>query len=146
MASALTKKIKSGGNEYDLVIGVARGGIPVAMVVADMLGARIDIINIKSYTGVAVRNKPKIISTLTSGVEGKRLLIVDDLVDEGKTMRTVIRYLKRMRPGAMHTAVLFKKPWSRIEPDFYFKTTDRWIVFPWDIWEMKRLDSLSRKD
>ncbi|MHB1830503.1 MAG: phosphoribosyltransferase [Candidatus Micrarchaeaceae archaeon] len=145
IASALAKKIKSSGNEYDLVIGVARGGIPVALVVADELGVRIDIINIKSYTEIAVRHKPKIISTLTSGLGGKRLLIVDDLVEEGKTLMEVIRYLKRMKPSTMHTAVLFKKPWSKVNPDFYLKATDRWIVFPWECGEMKRLDRLRKK-
>ncbi len=145
IASALAKNIKAGGNRYDLVIGIARGGIPVALVVADELGVRIDIINIKSYTEIAVRHRPKIISTLTAVIEGKRLLIVDDLVEEGKTLNTVIKYLERMHPSAMHTAVLFKKPWSKVEPDFYLKTTDRWIVFPWDRGEMKRLDRMRRR-
>ncbi|MDA4128337.1 MAG: phosphoribosyltransferase [Thaumarchaeota archaeon] len=139
LVSDLTEAIKSSGQEFDLVIGIARGGIPVAMVIADQLGVSVDIINVKSYIGIAKRNKPKIISTLTENVKGKKVLVVDDLVDEGDTMETVLSFLKKARPAKLMTAVLFKKPWSRFDPDFCLKVVDKWVVFPWEHGEVGRI-------
>lgn len=138
IAAELARNIKSSKNRYDLVIGIARGGVPLAMVVGDQINVKIDIINVKSYTGIAKRTKPKILSTLT-GIKGLRLLVVDDLVEEGATMHTIIRYLKKMRPGSIATAVLFKRPWSKFHPDFYLTLESRWVVFPWERGDVKRL-------
>ena len=135
----LTEKIRSSRKKFDLIIGIARGGIPVAMVIADQLGIGIDIINVKSYTGISKRSKPKIISTLTEDVKRKRVLVVDDLIDEGDTMDTVLGYLRKEGVGYLHTAVLFKKPWSKFDPEFYLKVLDKWVVFPWEHGEVSRI-------
>jgi len=89
LAQALAEKVCSSGKRFDLVVGVARGGMPVAMVVADYLNVSIDFINVKSYFGIGERGTPRILSTLTDGIAGKSILIVDDLVDEGDTMKVV---------------------------------------------------------
>jgi len=141
LVSDLVRTIRSGGRSFDLIIGIARGGIPVAMVIADQLGVGIDIINVKSYTGISARKKPRIISTLTEDVKGKRVLVVDDLIDEGDTMTTVVSYLRRGEPKNLTTAVLFKKPWSRYEPDYFLEMLDEWVVFPWEHGEVARLRS-----
>jgi hypoxanthine phosphoribosyltransferase len=138
LVSALAEKIRGSGTEYDLVVGIARGGIPVAMVISDELGVGIDIINVKSYTGIAKRKAPRIVSTLTEEVKGKKVLVVDDLVDEGDTMKTVLTFLRKMRPAQLSTAVIFRKPWSKLEPRFHLETVDEWIVFPWEIKETLR--------
>jgi len=139
LADALAEKIRSQSESFDLIIGIARGGIPVAMVVSDHLGVKLDIINVKSYDGIAHRGQPRILTTLTEAVEGKNVLLVDDLVDEGYTMTTVSEYLKDQGPNVLKTAVLFKKPWSRTEPDYYLEVVDKWIVFPWEHGEVNRL-------
>lgn len=139
LVADLTERIRSRGRTFDLVVGIARGGIPVALVIADQLGVQIDFINVKSYTGVAARQKPRIISTLTEDVKGKRVLVVDDLIDEGDTMSTVLAYLEPRKPKSLNTAVLFKKPWSKHEPDYFLEVLDEWVVFPWEHAEVKRL-------
>jgi hypoxanthine phosphoribosyltransferase len=139
LAEALAEKVRSGGKEFDLVIGVARGGLPVAMVVSDHLGVRIDFINVKSYDGIGKRSTPRILSTLTEAMEGKTILVVDDLVDQGDTLVTVTEYLKQLKPGLVQTAVLFKKPWSKTEPDYYLEVVDKWVVFPFELSEVNRL-------
>ncbi len=139
LVAKLTEKVRSSKKKFDLIIGIARGGIPVAMVIADQLGVKIDIINVKSYTGISKRGKPKIISTLTEDVKRKRVLVVDDLIDEGDTMDTVIDYLRRQGVGQLHTAVLFKKPWSKFDPEFYLEVLEKWVVFPWEHGEVSRI-------
>ena len=139
LAEALAEKVRSTGKRFDLVIGIARGGMPVAMVVSDHLGVRIDFINVKSYNGIAKRSAPRILSTMTEGIRGKDILIVDDLVDQGDTLETVKGYLDQQNPRLLEAAVLFKKPWSRIEPDYYLEVTDKWVVFPFELSEVNRL-------
>ena len=139
LAEALAEKVRSSDKPIDLVIGIARGGIPVAMVVSDHLGVKIDFINVKSYKGIAERSSPKILSTLTEAISGKSILLVDDLVDHGVTMEIVRRHLSEQRPKLLLTAVLFKKPWSKFEPDYFLEVVDKWIVFPFELTEVNRL-------
>jgi hypoxanthine phosphoribosyltransferase len=138
LVEKLAKKIFASGTSYDLVVGIARGGIPVAMVISDRLGTKVDIVNVKSYTGIAERLKPKILSTLTEHITAKSLLLVDDLVDGGDTMETVTEFLGLETPMKVTTAVIFKKPWSKFEPDFFVETVDEWVVFPWERGEVER--------
>ena len=139
LAEALAQKVYSSGKKFDLVIGVARGGMPVAMVVSDHLDARIDFINVKSYVGIEERGTPRILSTLTEEITGKNVLIVDDLVDQGDTMKVVAEYLSERSPNLLEVAVLFKKPWTKFEPDYYLEVVDRWVVFPFEQNEVNRL-------
>lgn len=141
LTGALAEMVKATGRSFNLVVGIARGGIPVAMVVSDYLGVRIDFINVKSYSGIAKRTAPKVLSTLTESIKGKSVLVVDDLVDQGDTMEMVRGYLSKQRPKVLKTAVLFKKPWSRFEPDYFLESPDKWIVFPFELHEVERLRS-----
>jgi len=139
LAEALAEKVHSCGKGFDLVVGIARGGMPVAMVVSDHLNVRIDFINVKSYVGIGERGTPKILSTLTEDIAGKNVLIVDDLVDQGDTMKMVEGYLSAQEPRLLEVAVLFKKPWTKFEPDYYLEVVDRWVVFPFELSEVARL-------
>ena len=65
--------------------------------------------------------------------------MVDDLVDQGETMRAVAAFLAAKKPKTLMTAVLFKKPWSKANPDFYLKVEDRWVDFPWEHGEVRRM-------
>jgi uncharacterized protein len=141
LAEALAEKVRSSGKQFDLVVGIARGGMPVAMVVSDHLGVRVDFINVKSYDRVGVRSAPRILSTLTEAVKGKNVLLVDDLIDQGDTLETVEHYLNQQGPQLLESAVLFKKPWSKVEPDFFLEVVDKWVVFPYELSEINRLKS-----
>jgi hypoxanthine phosphoribosyltransferase len=135
LAEALAEKVRADGRHYDLVVGIARGGIPVAMVVSDRLGVKIDFVNVKSYNDVGKRTAPRILSTLIEGVDGKDVLLVDDLVDQGDTMAFLTKYLNDQKPKSLRTAVMFKKPWSKTEPGYFLETVSEWIVFPFELGE-----------
>jgi uncharacterized protein len=145
MVTKLAEDVAASGEHFDLVIGIARGGMPVAMVVADKLGIKVDFLNVKSYTDVGERVKPKILSTITEKIADKRVLVVDDLVDGGATMESITEYLSTQNPSAMKTAVLFTKPWSTFVPDFYLKVVDNWIVFPYERGEVRRSRAQKRQ-
>jgi hypoxanthine phosphoribosyltransferase len=139
LAEALAEKVRATKKKFDLVVGIARGGIPVAMVVADHLDVKIDFVNVKSYNDIGKRSPPRIISTVTEKIEGKDILLVDDLVDQGDTMAFMKKYLLDMKPNHLESAVLFKKPWSKTEPDYYLESVSEWIVFPFELGEVNRL-------
>lgn len=133
LAEKLVEKIKRNNAKFDLVIGIARGGIPLAMVVADRLRVPIDFINVKSYVDEGRRGQVKILTTLLSDAKNKDVLLVDDLVDEGDTMLTIANYIKKeYDPVRLKTATLFKKPWSKFSPDYFVGTVDGWVIFPWE--------------
>jgi hypoxanthine phosphoribosyltransferase len=146
LAEALAEKVRADGRHYDLVVGIARGGIPVAMAVSDRLEVKIDFVNVKSYNDIGKRTAPRILSTLVEGVEGKDVLLVDDLVDQGDTLSLLKKYLTDQRPRSLRTAVLFKKPWSKTEPDYFLETTSEWVVFPFELGEMGRLRAALESD
>jgi hypoxanthine phosphoribosyltransferase len=138
LAEALAEKVRANGKRYDLVVGIARGGIPVAMVVSDHLNVKIDFVNVKSYNDIGKRTAPRILSTLVEGVEGKDVLLIDDLVDQGDTLVFLKKYLSNQNPKSLDTAVLFKKPWSKAEPDYSLETVSEWVVFPFELGEVGR--------
>lgn len=135
LAEELSRLVK-GRFKIDLVIGIARGGLPLSLVVADRLGVPIDFINVKSYKGIGIRDKPKVLSTLSDDLSGKSILIVDDLVDEGDTMKIALEFIRRnFYATKIYTAALFIKPWSQFKPDIYLDQVEEWIVFPWEVGE-----------
>jgi hypoxanthine-guanine phosphoribosyltransferase len=113
------------------------------MVVSDRLGVKIDTITVKSYSGIAKRGSVRILSTLTEEIKGKRILLVDDLVDQGDTMSGVKGFLSESGAKVVETAVLFKKPWSKTHPDYFLETAGEWMVFPFELNEVDGLRKAS---
>jgi len=51
----------------------------------------------------------------------------------------VKKHLGEHKPRLLETAVLFKKPWSKVEPDYYLEVVTEWVVFPFELGEISRL-------
>ena len=71
-------------------------------------------------------------------LNGRRVLIVDDVWDSGRTIMAV-RERVLDAGGIPETAVLHYKPnrttYNNVRPDYYIDETDAWIVYPWDVGE-----------
>src|SRR6201996_9597593 len=131
---ALTWRLNDVG-PFHAVVAITRGGLVPAAIVARELGVRIiDTVCVASYD----HNKQGDLKVLKSispetaklgGGTGKGLLIVDDLVDTGKTGKLVLE----MMPDA-HFATVYAKPKGRPLVDTYITegSQDTWIFFPWD--------------
>ena len=121
------------GGAWRGVVAITRGGMAPAMIVARELDIRIvDTISVKSYdwqqqTEAEVLKPP---SPQIMGSEGEGILIVDDLVDTGRTLELV----RRLYPRA-HFATVYAKPQGRSMVDTYITevSQDTWIFFPWDM-------------
>ena len=126
-AKALSWRLHDLDTDWKGIVAVTRGGLVPAAVIARELGIHmIDTVCITSYDW---KNQGE--ATILKGVEGngERLLIIDDLVDTGKTA-TVVR---KMLPEA-YFATVYAKPAGKPMVDVYITevSQDTWILFPWD--------------
>ncbi|MEM0026209.1 MAG: phosphoribosyltransferase [Zestosphaera sp.] len=128
------------GLEIDLIVGILRGGYIVARILSDILGTdNIGVVEVKFYRGIEERaERPIITQPLTADVRGKNILIVDDVVDSGRTLEIVTEQVRLRGARSVKTAVLFYKPKSIIKPDFFAQETMKWVVFPWELCEFIR--------
>jgi xanthine phosphoribosyltransferase len=120
---------------FEACIAITRGGLVPAAIVARELNIRtVDCVAVKSYDhqnqgGIKVL-KPIAPEIMAAAKAGKKMLIVDDLVDTGATARVV----RDMLPGA-HFATVYAKPKGREMVDTFITevSQDTWIFFPWDL-------------
>ncbi|RZO34477.1 MAG: xanthine phosphoribosyltransferase, partial [Rhodobacteraceae bacterium] len=111
---------------------ITRGGMAPAMIVARELDIRtVDTISIKSYDRHS-RAEAKVLKfpDLELVGDGTGILIIDDLVDSGKTIEVV-----RAKMPKAHYATIYSKPMGRPQVDTYITevSQDTWIFFPWDM-------------
>jgi uncharacterized protein len=131
---ALAQRIADDGFVPEVVIAIARGGLLVGGALAYALGVKsCGSINVELYTGVdETLPEPLLLPPHLDGTSlaGKRVLLADDVSQSGLTLRLAVEILGRM--GAeVRSACLYTKPQTVFAPDWSWKDTDRWIVFPW---------------
>lgn len=117
---------------WKAVVAITRGGMAPAMIVARELDIRtVDTISIKSYDRHS-RTEAKVLKFPDEQLvsDGTGILIIDDLVDSGKTIEVV----RKKMPKA-HYAAIYSKPMGRPQADTYITevSQDTWIFFPWDM-------------
>jgi hypoxanthine phosphoribosyltransferase len=132
-----SQKIQKQTEKIDLILGISKGGLIPARILADFLQvSEIITIQVKFYIGIAqTHDEPIIIQPLTVNLSGKKILIVDDIADTGKSLKIVIEHLESLGITEIKTATLYFNNRSVIKPDFYEEITDKWVVFPWEIKE-----------
>ena len=113
---------------YKGIIAITRGGLVPAAIIARELDIRlIDTVCIRSYS-----DKTRGDLEWLKGVEGDGtdMLIIDDLVDTGKTAKAVREKLPKA-----HFATVYAKPKGRDLVDTFITevSQDTWIFFPWDL-------------
>ncbi|MBR1222900.1 xanthine phosphoribosyltransferase [Bradyrhizobium sp. U87765 SZCCT0131] len=131
---ALAWRLNSAG-PFEAIVAVTRGGLVAAAIVARELGVRVvDTVGVASYNHQS-QGEIRILKNVSGevlnvgGGGGKGILIVDDLVDTGKTARVV----RDLMPQA-HFATVYAKPMGRPLVDSFITevSQDTWIFFPWD--------------
>jgi xanthine phosphoribosyltransferase len=133
-ARALAWRLATFG-PFGAMVAITRGGLVPAAIVARELDLRIiETVCISSYTSANTQAELRLlkgVEPLVSGTEGGRgVLVVDDLVDTGKTVRIV----RQMLPNA-HFATVYAKPLGRTMVETFVTevSQDTWIYFPWDM-------------
>jgi len=130
----LSERIVSSGFIPDIIVGIARGGWIPARILSDVLYATtLENIRIEYYTDVGVRGKaPRITQPLSGSLEGKTILLVDEVADTGDSLHHAIEHVKNLGVDEQRSAVLHLKPTSKIVPDYYMVKTTSWTVYPWE--------------
>jgi xanthine phosphoribosyltransferase len=126
-AKALAWRLLDKG-PWTAVIGVARGGLIPATIVARELGLRlVDTVCVSHYEEQKMLPEPKMLKMLPG--QGEGCVVVDDLVDTGHTLQLVRKYLPKA-----HYATIYTKPDGKALVDTYVMevSQDTWIHFPWE--------------
>ena len=123
----------AGSGPFKGLVAITRGGLVPAAIIARELDLRlIETICISSYDDHKNQEGLNIIKPISSELagDGTGLLVIDDLVDTGKTAREV----REMLPRA-HFATVYAKPAGRPLVDTFITevSQDTWIYFPWDM-------------
>lgn len=117
----------------DAVLGVVRGGLFVAAGIAYALDLKdVRHVNVEYYTDVGeTLPEPVLVGDAPhlADLVGRRVLVADDVADSGATLHFVRQFLPS--DAEVRVAVLYSKPSSTYPPELAWRTTDRWIRFPW---------------
>lgn len=132
----LAKEILDSGEKFDRVVALAKGGWTWARTLMDYLGIdEISSVRFKSYQGINESIEPQLIQPLTDSIHGQKVLLFDEVIDTGETVKRASEYLKIMGGKSIKTASLCYKPHSCITPDYFAFKTTAWVVFPHEIRE-----------
>ncbi|GAA6734980.1 phosphoribosyltransferase family protein [Thermus oshimai] len=123
------------GQPFDLLLGVARGGLIPTALLAQALGAR-DILTaaVMFYEGEEPLPEPVFLQFPQDPLLfGKRVLVVDDVWDSGRTAFAVKERIRRAGGTPWVATLHFKPERNRVpdHPDFYAEETGAWVVYPW---------------
>jgi hypothetical protein len=134
----VARRIKESGYEIDWIIGIGRGGfIPAALISGYLDIKNTTTISAHSYEG-RKRSALKIISAPDVDLSGKNILLIDDIVSSGETLKGIKNLLfERYKVKNVKSAVLVVSSVACKEyPEFYgeaiTRRPDEWIIMPWD--------------
>ncbi|RLI80712.1 phosphoribosyltransferase [Archaeoglobales archaeon] len=141
MCEELGRKIASTGFKPDVIVAIARGGWVPARILCDVLDVR-ELYSVKAehWGRVATPGEAKLVQSLNVKLDGKTVLLVDDVTDTGETCLMVKEHLNSLGASEVKIAVLDHKATSKFLPDFFVRKMEswKWIVYPWSYYEDTR--------
>jgi hypothetical protein len=158
-AVELGMQVARSGFRPDLIVGVWRGGAPVAVAVHEVLafaGLGCDHIAVRtaSYTGIGTRSRVTVdgLDYLARHVERTAaLLIVDDVHDTGLSIAQLLDDLRALYESSspdIRVAVPYYKPLNNQTgrvPDYYLHKVNEWLVFPHELLGLADTEILAGK-
>lgn len=102
-----------------LLIGVLRGSF---IFIADLMRAitlpcTVDFMAVSSYgAGTTSSGQVKIVKDLSEHIEGKDVIVVEDILDSGNTLSYLLKYLQGRKPASIKLCALLDKPDRRVKP------------------------------
>jgi len=136
---------------FDQIVCLARGGLRIGDVLSRLFQRPLAILVVSSYDGPnnSVRGNLRFARHLTTIDEqfGRRVLLVDDLVDSGITLKETAIWLRQHYGQVVEeirTAVIWYKACSAIAPDYYvdYLPENPWIHQPFERYERMEPDDL----
>jgi hypoxanthine phosphoribosyltransferase len=139
----IKRRVKSLGGELKAVYGTGEFTIisiinGAVMFTADLMReidnpVRLDCVRISSYQDRTLSlGAPQIVSSLTLDIAKRHVLLIDDILDTGKTLSLVTGLIRKLKPASLRVCVLLDKQGRRevqAEADFVgFKIPDKFVV------------------
>ncbi|MEB3217625.1 MAG: phosphoribosyltransferase [Nostocales cyanobacterium 94392] len=140
----LAAQIYESGWEFNQIVCLARGGLRVGDIISRIYQQPLAILATSSYSGAGKQERGQLTFshhlTMTTETLGSRILLVDDLVDSGITLKDTIPWLKKNSATnieEIRTAVIWYKACSVIVPDYYtdYLQDNPWIHQPFEYYE-----------
>ena len=133
--SEMGRKISRDFKDKDpIFVGVLKGCF---IFMADLMryvdiSCSMDFMAVSSYSGTSSTGAVKINKDLGEDIEGRHLIIVEDLLDSGVTLSYLKQYLMVRKPASITIATLMDKP-ARRKADIYadyscFEIPDAFVV------------------
>lgn len=131
----MAKKIDEDYKGKEIVlIGILKGSVVFMVELAKRLKSKVqfEFMEVSSYSGIETTGKVKISKDIKESIEGKDVLIVEDIIDTGITLTFLVDYLKLKNPNSLKIATLLSKPSRRIkelEVEYLgFQIEDKFVV------------------
>jgi hypoxanthine phosphoribosyltransferase len=127
--------VRDCGNTKPLFICVLNGAFPFASDLfreVEDIDAEITFVRLKSYDGMGSTGKVKEMMGLKENIEGRNVIVVEDIVDTGRTIAGLLETLRERNPAALKVATLLYKPDALefdIKPDYVgFEIPKKFII------------------
>jgi len=140
----IVRRVVESGYEPEIVIGLARGGLVPARLISDYLNIK-DLYAVKTeHWGLTATpdGQAKLAQGLQVSIDGKRVLVVDDITDTGQSLKLAIDHIAEHNPEEIRSATLLHITHSKYEPDYYSEIVPEdqwtWFIFPWNVYEDMR--------
>ena len=120
--------------EPEILLAVARGGLTLA----HLMSQAMDMRNLYTLNSIHYEGDLKLdtfnIFNIPDVSHVKKVLIVDDIVDSGETIREILKVLNEKFPNVeFRLATLFYKKTAVLKHDYYIKEANQWIDFFWEV-------------
>ena len=129
---ALSKRVEE--FDADTLLAVARGGLTLGHFMAQILDTR-RLFSLNSILYEKEKRRESIeIFNIPDLESAKRVLIIDDIVDSGQTLKEIVAILEENYPHCeFRLATIFYKPTAVIRADYALKEAKAWIDFFWEV-------------
>jgi hypoxanthine phosphoribosyltransferase len=111
----------------DIIVGIVRGGI----IPARLLASTLHVKNMYCLTVKKDGDQRNVVTTITEDLKGKQIVLVEDMLETGKSLIVAKKYLED-KGATVKTACLYIMPISEIRPDYYLKKLSEVVHFPWE--------------
>lgn len=140
--SKLEKRIEEMGKQiakdYEgkelILVGILKGSVMFMAELAKNIkkSVALDFMDVSSYEGTESTGKIKINKDIRDSIEGKDVIIVEDIIDTGRTLTYVKEYLEQKNPNSVKIATMLSKPSRRVlelKVDYIgFAIEDKFVV------------------
>lgn len=117
-----------------VLLGILKGSVPFLWELAKRIknDMQLEFIEVSSYEGTESTGKIKLNKDIGSSIEGKDVIIVEDIIDTGRTLTYLKQHILEKKPNSLKIATLLSKPSRRImklDVDYIgFQIEDKFVV------------------